>query len=112
MDCGPLGSSVHGDSPGKNTGVGGHALLWGIFPTQGWNPGLLHCRQILYHLSHQGSPRILEWVAYPFSGDLPKPGIEPESPAFQVDSSPAELPGRPLENSMNVPYKTKTRATM
>ena len=33
-------------------------------PTQGSNPGLLHCRQILYHLSHQGSPRILEWVAY------------------------------------------------
>ena len=41
--------------PGKNTGVGCHALLQGIFPTQGLNPGLLHCRQILYHLSHQGS---------------------------------------------------------
>ena len=39
----------------------------GIFPTQGSNPGLLHCRQILYQLSHEGSPRILEWVAYPFS---------------------------------------------
>ena len=39
----------------------------GIFPTQGSNPGLLNCRQILYHLSHQGSPWILEWVAYPFS---------------------------------------------
>ena len=49
------GSFVHGDSPGKNTGVGCHALLQGIFPTQGLNPGLLHCRQILYHLSHQGS---------------------------------------------------------
>ena len=44
------------DSPGKNTGVGCHALLQGIFPTQGSNPGLLHCRQILYHLSLQGSP--------------------------------------------------------
>ena len=43
------------DSPGKNTGVGHHALLQGIFPTQGSNPGLLHCRQILYQLSHQGS---------------------------------------------------------
>ena len=52
MDCSPPGSSVHGDSPGKITGVGGHALLQGIFPTQGLNPGLLHCRQILYHLSH------------------------------------------------------------
>ena len=46
--------SVHGDSPGKNTGVGCHALLQGIFPTQGSNPGLLHYRWILYHLSHQG----------------------------------------------------------
>ena len=43
-------SSVHGDSPGKNTGVGCHALLQGIFPIQGSNPGLLHCRQILYQL--------------------------------------------------------------
>ena len=42
-------------------------LLQGIFPTQGSNPGLPHWRQILYHLSHQGSPRILDWVAYPFS---------------------------------------------
>ena len=55
------------NSPGQNTGVGCHALLQGIFPTQGSNPGLPHCRRILYHLSHQGSPWILEWVAYPFS---------------------------------------------
>ena len=46
MDCSPPGSSVHGDCPGKNTGVGCHALLQGIFPTRGLNPGLLHCRQI------------------------------------------------------------------
>ena len=43
------------------------SLLQGILPTQGWNPGLPHCRQILYQLSHKGSSRILEWVAYPFS---------------------------------------------
>ena len=43
-------------SPGKNIGVGCHSLLQGLFPTQGLTPGLLHCRQILYHLSHQGSP--------------------------------------------------------
>ena len=43
-------------SPGKNTGVGWHALLWGIFLTQGSNLGLPHCRQTLYHLSHQGCP--------------------------------------------------------
>ena len=54
-------------SPGQNTGVGSLSLLQGIFPTQGWNPGLLHCQRILYQLSHKGSPRILEWAAYPFS---------------------------------------------
>ena len=43
------------DFPGKNTGVGCHFLLQGIFPTQGSNPGLLHCRQTLYRLSHQGT---------------------------------------------------------
>ena len=44
------------DSPGKNTGVGSRSLLQGIFPTQGSNLGLVHYRQILYQLSHQGSP--------------------------------------------------------
>ena len=47
MDHSPLGSSVHGVSPGKNTGVDCHALLEGIFPNQGQNPGLLHCRWII-----------------------------------------------------------------
>ena len=61
MDCSPC------NSLGQNTGVGSLSLLQGIFPTQGLNPGLLHCRQILYQLSHKGSPRILEGVAYPFS---------------------------------------------
>ena len=55
------------NSLGQNTGVGSLSLLQGIFPTQGSNQGLLHCRQILYQMSHKGSPRILEWVAYPFS---------------------------------------------
>ena len=50
--------SVHWGSPGKNTGVGCHDLLQGIFPTQGLNPGLLHCRWTLYHPSHQRSPFI------------------------------------------------------
>ena len=81
MDCSPPGSSVHEDSPGKNTAVGGHALLQRIFPTQGSNPGLPHCRQILYQLSPQGSPRILEWVAMPPPGDLPNPGVKPTLPA-------------------------------
>ena len=51
----------------QNTGVGFHAVLQGTFPTQGSNPGIPHCRQIIYHLSHQGSLSTLEWVAYPFS---------------------------------------------
>ena len=57
------------DSPGKSTGVGCHCLLQGIFPTQGSNPGFPHCRQTLYHLSCQGSPkeekRQIMLVAYP-----------------------------------------------
>ena len=71
--CDP-GSSVHGDSPGMNMVVGSHSFLQGIFPTQGSNPGLPHCRQShLVALSHQGSLRIIEWVAYPFSRGSPQP---------------------------------------
>ena len=55
-----------GSFSGQNTGVGSLLLFQGIFPTQGSNPGLPHCKQILFQLSHKGSPRILEWVAYPF----------------------------------------------
>ena len=55
------------NSPGQNSGVDSLSLLQGIFPAQGSNLGLLHCRQILYQLSHKESPKILEWVAYPFS---------------------------------------------
>ena len=51
----------------KNNEVSCHALLWGIFPNQGSNSGLPYSGKILYHLCHQGSPRILEWVVYPFS---------------------------------------------
>ena len=58
-DCSPPGSSNYGDSPGKNTGVGSHSLLQGILPTQESNLHLLHCRWILYHLSHQGSAWIV-----------------------------------------------------
>ena len=67
MDCSLQVSSINRDSPGKNTGVGSPFLLQGILPTQGLDLGLPHCRQILYQLSHSGSPRILEWVACPFS---------------------------------------------
>ena len=65
--CSVVSNSVTQNSPGQNTGVGSLSLLWGIFPIQGSNPGFMHCRQILYQLSHKRSPRILNWVAYPFS---------------------------------------------
>ena len=55
--CSPPGSSVHEGSPGKNTGVGCHALLQRNFPTQGSNLGLLHCRQILSLSEPQGKPK-------------------------------------------------------
>ena len=55
------------NSPSPNTRVGSLSLLQRIFPTQRSNLGLPHCRQILYELSYKGSPRILEWVTYPFS---------------------------------------------
>ena len=60
-------------SPGQNTGAGSLFLLQGIFPTQGLNPGLPHCRQILYQLNHKGSPRIPGWVAFPFSRGSSQP---------------------------------------
>ena len=66
-DCSPPGSSVHGDPPGKNTGVGCHALLQGIFPTQGSSPGLPHCRWILYSLNHQGKGGLLLLLLSRFS---------------------------------------------
>ena len=54
--CDPMDYTVHGILQVQNTGVGSLSLLRGIFPTQGLNPGLLHCRWILYQLSHKGSP--------------------------------------------------------
>ena len=57
MDCSPPGSSVHGDSPGKNTGVGRHALLQRLFPTQGLNPRLLH----LLHWQAGSLPLVPSW---------------------------------------------------
>ena len=69
----PRGLYSPWNSPGQNTGVGSLSLLQGIFPTQGSNPGLPRCRQILYQLSHKGGPRRLEWVAYPFSRGSSRP---------------------------------------
>ena len=104
MDCSPPGFSVRGDFPGKNTRVGCHALLQRIFPAQGSNPGLPRCRQILYHLSHQGSPLIRREMknlrdgsgalspTRPAVNDLPSP--HPHSPSTQPPSLalPEEAP--------------------
>ena len=65
------------NSPGQNTGVGSLFLLQGIFPTQGLKPGLPHCRWTLYQLSNKGSPRTLEWVAYPFFRGSSQPRNQP-----------------------------------
>ena len=75
-------SATHGlyspwSSPGQNTGVGSHSLLQEIFPTKEQKPDLPHCRQSLYQLSHKESPRILEWVAYPFSSGSSQPKNRP-----------------------------------
>ena len=69
----PHGQYGPWNSPGQNTGVGSLSLLQGIFPTQGSNLGLPHCRRILFQLSHKESPRILECVAYPFSRGSSRP---------------------------------------
>ena len=90
MDHSQPGSSVHGDSPGKNNGVGYHAFLQ-IFPTQGWNPGLQYCRWILYQLSHQGSPGVLEWIASRCSRGSSWSRNQTGVSLWQVGSLPAEL---------------------
>ena len=61
------------NSPGQNTRVSSLSFLQGIFPSRGLNPGLPQCRQIFYQLNHQGTPRILECVAYPFSRGPSRP---------------------------------------
>ena len=91
MDCSLPGSSVHGDSPSKSTGVGCHARLQGIFPTQGSNPVLLHCRKILYHLTTRKAQEYWSGQPIPSPGELPDPDIELGSPALQANSLPSEL---------------------
>ena len=93
------------NSPGQNTGVGSLSLFQGIFPTQGLNPGLPHCRQILYQLSHQGNPRILEWVAYLFSSGSSPPrnrtGISSIAGGFFTNWAMREDPRPCLTSGIN-----------
>ena len=88
----PHGLHSPRNSLGQNTRIGSCFLPQGIFPTQGLNPGLLHCRQILYQLSHKGNPRILEWVAYPFSRGSSQP--KNQTRVSWGDSLPTELSGK------------------
>ena len=99
--CDPIDCTVHGILQART-------LEWVAFPfsrgfsqPHGSNLGLLHCRQILYQLSHQSSPRILGWEAQEYWGGKPIPspaavpdsGIEARSPALQANSLPTELSG-------------------
>ena len=89
--------SLPAEPPGKpkNTGVGSLFLLQEIFPSQGSNPGLPHCKQILYQLSQQGSPGILEWIAYSFyRGSFRSRAIAEQKrncPTFPVNVSETRL---------------------
>ena len=89
--CGPMDlDSSPWNSPGQDAGVGSLSLLQGIFPTQGSNPGLPHCRRIIYQLSYKGRPRILEWP-FPSPADLPNPGIKLGFLELQADFLPTEI---------------------
>ena len=91
------------NSLGQNTGVGSLSLLQEIVSIQGSYPGLPHCRQILYQLSHKGSPRILEWVAYSFASGSSQPrnrtGISCIASRFFTNWAIREAPGHaPVAN--------------
>ena len=99
----PPGSSVHVDSPDENTGMGCHALLQGIFSTQGLNPGLPRWRRILYFLSHPEAQEYWRGKPMPSPGELSDPGFKPRSPALQMDSLPSESQGKPfIENPLRL----------
>ena len=86
------------DSPGKNSGVGCHFLLRGIFPAQELNPHLLH-RRLLHPWDFPGKNSgvgchfLLQWII---------PGMEPRPPTLQADSLPSEPPGNPSVHSGNI----------
>ena len=88
------------NSPGQNSRAGSLVLLQGIFATLGSNLGLLHCRLILYQLSHKGSSRILEWVAYPVFSGSSRPrnrtGVSCSAGGFFTNWATWEAPMKPL----------------
>ena len=101
LDGSPPGFPVHGILQARIL----EFLLQGIFPTQGSNPGLLHCRWILYQLSHQGSPRILEWVVYPFSSVIfPTQELNWGLLHCRQILLPTELSGKPCPTKQSLKY--------
>ena len=76
MDCSLPGSSVHWDSPVKNTGVGCHVLLQGVFPTQGMNPGLDVIEMAYFFKPHEQISAGFKHLFYSFLTSLSLPGIE------------------------------------
>ena len=100
------------DFPGKNTWVGCHFLLQRTFPTQGSNPSLLHCKWILYQLSHKGTPRILEWVAYPFtrgsSQSRNQTGVSCIAGGFFTNWATREAQGEGEDHSIQEPRWIRT----
>ena len=101
MDSSPSGSSVLGDSAGKNTGVGCHSLLKGLFPTQGSNSGLPHCMRILYQLSYREALTDVSYYHLKGVEDSPSRSAAAKSlqscptPCDPVDGSPpgSAVPG-------------------
>ena len=106
--CDPIdyslpGASVHGILQARKPKWVVNSLLQVIFQTQGWKPGLPHCKRILYSLSHQRSPRIMEWVTYPCSSGSSRPRNRTRGLPLQADSLPAELPWTPSRSEAASP---------
>ena len=102
MDCSLPGSSVHEDSPGKNTGLGCHDLLQGNLPNPGIKPRYPALQVDSLPSEPPGKPKNC-WSGYliPSPWDLLDPEVERGSPALQADSLPAELPGKPIPSLPN-----------
>ena len=106
MDYNLPGSSVHGILQARILEwVVAIPFIQGNLPNPVIKSGLLHCRWILYCLSHQGSPRILEWVVYPFSSGSSQTRNRPGSLALQADSLLTALSGKPKQHLGQVPIK-------
>ena len=100
--CDPMDYTVRGILQARILEVDSLSLLQGIFPTQVF---ALQADSLPAE-PHKGSPRILECIAYPFSSNLPDPGIKLGSPVFLVDSLPTELSGKPSNKLFNI-FKTQ-----